>query len=94
MNWIADTLSDGSLIGQSQNDVAGSRLSFELPDTSDVSLGQRLVRYRSRSGFSESDVAESLGISINYVRLIEWDLICHVSPQLNQRIMALVQDNV
>ena len=92
MKSFADTTSSSILIGMARKGRAGSSISLDSDELANINIGQELVRFRSLNGCSESEVAEALGISKNYVRLIEWGLVRNVSPKLRQRILELVED--
>jgi predicted transcriptional regulator len=53
-------------------------------------FGLRRVKYRRKTGVGQEEVAMQLGISTNYITLIEWGLARNVSPQLRQRIVEMV----
>jgi hypothetical protein len=93
MKSIADTISSSILMGMTRQGSTEGLTSVDSEEHDDIDLGQVLVRFRSQNGCSESDVAECLGISMNYVRLIEWGLVRNVSPKLRQRILDLVRDD-
>ena len=67
--------------------------SINSSDLSNINLGQALVRYRNLTGLSEHEVAEKLGLSKNYIRLLEWGLVNHVSSKMRWRIIKLLVDN-
>ena len=56
-----------------------------------INVGDELVKYSSLKGLSENELAEELGVSANYVRLIEWGLIRNVSSKVRQRTLELVR---
>jgi len=68
-------------------------ISTNSSDFSNINLGRALVRYRNLTGLSEHEVAEKLGLSQNYVRLIEWGLVNHVSHKVRGQILNLLGDD-
>ena len=67
-------------------------ISINSPELSNINLGRALVRYRNLTGLSEHEVAEKLGLSKNYIRLLEWGLVNHVSNKVRWRILKLLVD--
>lgn len=67
-------------------------VSINSTEFSNINLGRALVRYRNLTGLSEYEVAEKLGLSKNYIRLLEWGLVNHVSSKVRWRILKLLVD--
>ena len=91
MNKVNTTTSGNVLVEMTPKEWLRASILFKTNDEMPINLGEELVRYRRKTGTSLDETAQRLGISVNYVTLIEWGLARNVSPQLRQRITDMVE---
>lgn len=92
MNKIDVTASGNVLVEMTPKEWHRASILFKSSDDLPVNIGEELVKFRRKAGVGLDDTAKKLGISTNYVTLIEWGLARNVSPQLRQRILELVAE--
>jgi len=91
VNAIAKTATTSLLtnFGQPEWDTT-AHISPQKKEFLNINLGKELAKYRGLKGLGESEIAEKLGVSANYVRLIEWGLIRNVSTKMRRQIIDMV----
>ena len=92
MNKVDVTSSGNVLVEMTPKEWHRASILFKSNADLPVNIGEELVKYRRKLGVGLDDTAKTLGISTNYVTLIEWGLARNVSPQLRQRILELVAE--
>ena len=92
MNKVDITSSGNVLVEMTPKEWHRASILFKSNNDLPVNIGEELVKYRRKAGVGLDDTAKTLGISTNYVTLIEWGLARNVSPQLRQRILELVAE--
>lgn len=89
MNKIDTTATGNVLVEMTPKEWHRASILFKASEDVSIDLGEEILRYRRQTGTSLADTAKQLGISSNYVSLIEWGLANNVTPQLRQRILNL-----
>jgi len=89
MNKIDTTATGNVLVEMTPKEWHRASILFKASEDVTIDLGEEILRYRRQTGTSLADTAKQLGISSNYVSLIEWGLANNVTPQLRQRILNL-----
>ena len=90
MNKVDITATGNILVEMTPKEWHRASILFKSADDIPFNIGEELVKYRRSTGVSQEEVATQLGISTNYITLIEWGLARNVSPQLRQRIVEMV----
>lgn len=90
LNIMAETTPKKMLTKMMRIQWNGASIAYKPEELVNINVGEELVRYRCLTGISESEVAEKLGVSEDYVRLIEWGLVLNVSTKIRQCIIELV----
>lgn len=90
LNMVAETRPKKMLAKMMRIQWNGDSIPYKLEDLLNIDIGEELVKYRCLTGLSESEVAQKLGVSEDYIRLIEWGLVKGVSTNMRQRIVTLV----
>ena len=88
---IRSTSNDVSQVTRKIGDTNMSVGSDTMFGNSIVNVGQILVKYRSLRGISTGEIAEKLGLTEDYVCLLEWGLVRNVSNGTRQGIIKLIQ---
>jgi DNA-binding XRE family transcriptional regulator len=90
MNKVDITATGNILVEMTPKEWHRASILFKSTDDIPFNIGEELVKFRRKTGVSQEEVASQLGISTNYITLIEWGLARNVSPQLRQRIVEMV----
>jgi DNA-binding XRE family transcriptional regulator len=90
MNKVDITATGNILVEMTPKEWHRASILFKSTDDVPFNIGEELVKYRRKTGVGQEEVAMQLGISTNYITLIEWGLARNVSPQLRQRIVEMV----
>ena len=90
MNKVDKTATGNILVEMTPKEWHRASILFKSTDDVPFNIGEELVKYRRKTGVGQEEVAMQLGISTNYITLIEWGLARNVSPQLRQRIVEMV----
>jgi len=90
MNKVDITATGNILVEMTPKEWHRASILFKSTDDIPFNVGEELVKFRRKTGVSQEEVASQLGISTNYITLIEWGLARNVSPQLRQRIVEMV----
>ena len=90
MNKVDITATGNILVEMTPKEWHRASILFKSTDDIPFNIGEELVKFRRKTGVSQEEVASQLGISTNYITLIEWGLARNVSPQLRQRIVKMV----
>ena len=93
MNKVDITATGNILVEMTPKEWHRASILFKSTDDIPFNIGEELVKFRRKTGVSQEEVASQLGISTNYITLIEWGLARNVSPQLRQRIVKMVTIN-
>ena len=91
MYQVGETLSGNILVEMTPHEWEAVNNLFRTSVGVTVSLGDELARYRKSKGLTQAEAAKRLQISKSYVSRIERGAAGNVSPDIQQRIMALVQ---
>ena len=90
LNMVAETRPKNMLAKMMRIQWNGNSIPYKLEDLLNINVGEELVKYRCLTGESESEVAKKLGVSEDFIRLIEWGLVHNVTVKIRQRIVELV----
>lgn len=90
MNKVDTTSSGNILVEMTPKEWHRASILFKTVEDDLINIGEELVRYRRKTGIGLEEMAKSLGITTNYVSLIEWGLARRITPQLRQRIIEMV----
>ncbi len=91
MYQVGETLSGNILVEMTPHEWEAVNNLFRTSVGFTVSMGNELVRYRKSKGLTQAEAAKQLQISKSYVSRIERGVAGNVSPDIQQRIMALIQ---
>lgn len=94
MNKINTTSTGNIVVEMTPKEWSRASTLFKADDDLVINIGEELVRFRRKTGTRLEEAAKMLGISTNYVTLIEWGLARNVSPQLRQRITEMVNGKI
>ena len=90
LNLVAETGPKSMLAKMMRIQWNGNSIAYKPEELRNINVGEELVKYRCLTGISESEVAKKLGVSEDYIRLIEWGLVNNVSTKIRHRIVELV----